>query len=147
MQDTQQRYHSVCITVGSWSGQGWIVMDEETGAAGYMICGGLHNDTTIISGGSLSQAINNLIYLLLKILEVIKLFGIAGTIMSVAFAYIYAAILVLDALLPLLIILPFAFFFWAVGIALIYTSLLTLITLLEGMHAVRFIRRKEFAYA
>jgi len=28
------------ITVGSWLGQGWIVMDEATGAAGYMICGG-----------------------------------------------------------------------------------------------------------
>ncbi len=35
-------------------------MDEESGAAGYMICGGLHGDNTIISGGSLSQAINNL---------------------------------------------------------------------------------------
>ena len=29
------------IKVEGWLGQGWMVLDEETGAAGYMICGGL----------------------------------------------------------------------------------------------------------
>ena len=47
------------VTVGNWSGQGWIVMDEETGAAGYMICGGLHNENTLINGGSGTTIINN----------------------------------------------------------------------------------------
>lgn len=31
-------------------------MDEETGAAGYMICGGLYGENTVLSGWSLSNA-------------------------------------------------------------------------------------------
>ena len=49
------------VTIGDWSGQGWTVMDEATGAAGYMICGGLHGDNTIIHGSSSSMPIGLLI--------------------------------------------------------------------------------------
>ena len=57
------------VTVGDWSGQGWVVTDEETGASGYMICGGLHNETIIVNGGSLSKAIDNLFKSILKALK------------------------------------------------------------------------------
>ena len=40
------------IKVEGWSGQGWMILDEETGAADYMICGGLQGETTMVNGGS-----------------------------------------------------------------------------------------------
>ena len=62
------------VTVGSWSGQGWIVMDEETGAAaGYTICGGLHGDNAVLSGGSLTESVHNLIHLIEKISTIVNL--------------------------------------------------------------------------
>jgi hypothetical protein len=41
------------IMVNQWYGQGWIVTDPETGAAGYLIAGGL------VSGGAMSAAGGN----------------------------------------------------------------------------------------
>jgi hypothetical protein len=45
------------ITVEGWKGDGWQVLDPVTGAAGYMICGGLVyggqvENVTLINGGS-----------------------------------------------------------------------------------------------
>ena len=47
------------ITYGQWQGSGWISLDPETGAAGYLISGGLGSSRspfkTVISGGSGTQ--------------------------------------------------------------------------------------------
>ena len=73
------------ITVGSWSGEGWIVMDEETGAAGYMICGGVHGDNAVLSGGSLTQIVRNLVHLYEKLFTLIKLIIVGGGPIGVGF--------------------------------------------------------------
>ena len=135
------------ITVGSWSGQGWIVMDEETGSAGYMICGGLHGDNTIISGGSLSQAINNLISGLMHLIDLVKVCAMSAGILVTALQIMKTAVLVLQSTLPLLLLSPFSCFFWAIGIALVYVAMVSLITVLNSFKAAWFIRRKEYAYA
>jgi hypothetical protein len=135
------------VTVGSWSGQGWIVMDEESGAAGYMICGGLHGDDTIISGGSLSQAINNLISGLMHLIDLVKVCAMSAGILVTALQIMRAAVLVLQSTLPLLLLAPFSCFFWAIGIALVYVAIVSLITVLNSFKAAWFIRRKEYAYA
>ena len=76
------------VTVGSWSGQGWIVMNEATGAAGYMICGGLNNETTLINGGSGTTIINNPLSTFVAFLYKLVL---GGSSITVGFTIWYAA--------------------------------------------------------
>ena len=140
------------ITVGSWSGQGWIVMDEETGAAGYMICGGVHGDNAVLSGGSLTQIVRNLVHLYEKLFTLIKLIIVGGGPIGVGFALLKNITFLLHAIdtvmLPLFILYPFSFFYMLLGIAFIYVGLVALITVLEGYYAILpRIRRKEYAYA
>ena len=47
------------IRVGGWKGQGWMALDPETGSAGYMICGGLQGETTMVNGGSATTIIDH----------------------------------------------------------------------------------------
>ena len=141
------------VTVGSWSGQGWIVMDEESGAAGYMICGGLHGDNTVLSGGSLTQIVHNLVHLYEKILTLIKVIVIGGGPISVGLRLLKAVLMIMsymDQLIVLPIIAyPLAAFYMIIGIAFIYIGIVALITALEGFYATlpRRIRKKEYAYA
>ncbi len=80
------------ITVGGWFGEGWVIQDRATGAAGYMICGGLHNETTMLNGGSTTSIFDGLVNTLLKIFNVIcdlcKMLGVTGSIILAAVAKI-----------------------------------------------------------
>jgi len=141
------------ITLGSWSGQGWIVMNEETGAAGYMICGGLHGETTMVNGGSLTQIVHNLVRLYDKICTLIQLIVLGGGPIATGLAMIRGALLMLslvtEVMFPLFILYPFVFFIFALGIIFIYTGLVSLIEVLEEYYATlpRRMRRRKYAYA
>ena len=79
------------VIVGNWSGQGWMVLDEASGAAGYMICGGLHGANNMVNGGSSSIPVGLLIAKLFKFLYKIgDLFNVPGTALFVAGALIFA---------------------------------------------------------
>ena len=68
------------ITIGSWSGSGYIVTDPDTGAAGYMISGGLNGGS--VSGIVTIEAILGLILAALSIAELVT--GIIGLLMVLA---------------------------------------------------------------
>jgi len=127
------------ITVGSWSGQGWSVMDEETGAAGYMICGGLNNENTIVNGGSGTTIINNPIATFEAFM--MKLVPGLGSI-SVATMIMYATAEIFGAI-PMCMLLGgilFAYVFILLGTALLIAAFTTpSISIL--------IRRRDYAYA
>ncbi|MBW2739385.1 MAG: hypothetical protein JRE64_11180 [Deltaproteobacteria bacterium] len=99
-------------------------MDEETGAAGYMICGGLHGDNDVLSGGSLTQIVHNLVHLYEKILTLIKVIVIGGEPISVGLRLLKAVLMIMlymDQLIVLPIIAyPLAAFCMIIGIAFIY---------------------------
>jgi len=129
------------VSVGSWSGQGWMVLDEETGAAGYMICGGLHGETTMVNGGSGTTIIDHplsywetFLYILLT----------GGGPVSAGLAHMMAAIAIFD-LYPLL--LPFCLLGGVIGLALIAVGLLAFITIYYSYPLARLIRRRKYAYA
>ena len=127
------------VTVGNWSGQGWIVMDEETGAAGYMICGGLHNENTLINGGSGTTIINNPISTFQAFLY--KLVPGLGSL-CVAAAILFA-MSELFMSMPLLLFmggLLFGYIFILLGVALIIASFTVPPISI-------WIRRREYAYA
>ena len=130
------------VTVGSWSGQGWIVMDEETGAAGYMICGGLHGETTMVNGGSLSKAIDNLYKTILKALKNIHK---KADSLIIFYSAVIAAAVHLAAAIALCMMSSFFFIYYAiVSIGLIYAALFILNQL---SNYVGYIRSKRRRYA
>ena len=130
------------VTVGSWSGQGWIVMDEESGAAGYMICGGLHGETTMVNGGSLSKAIDNLYKTILKALKNIHK---KADSLIIFYSAVIAAAVHLAAAIALCMMSSFFFIYYAiVSIGLIYAALFILNQL---SNYVGYIRSKRRRYA
>ena len=138
------------VTVGSWSGQGWIVMDEETGAAGYMICGGLHNENTLINGGSLSEPLNNLTLqiglLLAKILKTLDALVVATTIIGAGIAHIVAAIYVLAAYPTIFLFIPYVGGL-VIGMLFIVAAIKIFEQLLKNIYTIHFRRRRQYAYA
>jgi hypothetical protein len=128
------------ITLGSWSGQGWIIMEPSTGCAGYMICGGLHNSNMILNGGSLIEKLNNAISELAQLLAMAH--GVAeafivGTI-SLALAHFVAAMILLAE--ATIITSLFGIWFAAIGACLAIVSLAILIQMLKNaMHHARYI--------
>ena len=127
------------ITVGSWSGQGWIVLNEATGAAGYMICGGFHNENTIINGGSGTTVIENPIAtfqaFLAKIVPGMGSLFVAAAILFAMFKFF--------ELLPICMLLGgllFGYIFILLGVALIIAAFKTPPISI-------WIRRREYAYA
>jgi hypothetical protein len=58
----EKGYIAICpqrnITLNDWSGQGWIITDPDSGAAGYLLAGRLISGNTveIINGGSATEA-------------------------------------------------------------------------------------------
>ena len=127
------------ITVGGWSGQGWIVMDEDTGAAGYMICGGLNSETMLINGGSGTTIINNPIATFEAFL--MKLTPGLGAL-SVATMLMYA-IGELLGVMPVYMVVG--------GVLFSYVFVLLAVTLFIAAFTVPplsiWIRRREYAYA
>jgi len=129
------------IAVENWSGQGWIVMNEETGAAGYMICGGLHGDNTMLSGGSGTTIINNIIATIEAFLY--KLVPAAGSLSAGLAKLVIAYHYFLYYNLPLL------FFIGGTIIGLLFVLLaITLLIHSFITPPISRIRRKsEYAYA
>ena len=134
------------ITVGSWSGQGWIVMEEATGSAGYMICGGLHGDNTMVNGGSLSQAVDNLYITLLKIFKKAHAYSDAKVIeytaaIGAAFHLVAAMLLILKGC--------YIFAFWYLAITLVIICMaLFIIRMLDNYTAcIRIRKRRGYAFA
>lgn len=70
------------VTIGDWTGQGWIVTDEETGNSGFMICGGLCGKGEVMNGGASSIPFGLIVAKLFKILFKI---GDLATIPGTAF--------------------------------------------------------------
>ena len=65
------------ITAGDWNGVGFIVMNPTTGAAGYLISGGLAGNTDLISGGAIWDVLQEVAaYSLLAINLGLDLWGI-----------------------------------------------------------------------
>lgn len=130
------------ITVGSWSGQGWVVVNEETGAAGYMICGGLRGE--VINGGSLSETIDNLFASILKALK--KTHAKAdASIIEYTVALAAAFHLVASALTYLA---GFTFFaLWYLTLALVLVSMALFIIKVLNNYAWIKRRRYDYAYA
>ena len=66
------------VTMGDWTGTGYIIMDSETGAGAYRISGGLRNGTTgNLNGGSVTglvttEAILGITLLLVDIVELVS---------------------------------------------------------------------------
>ena len=66
------------VTMGDWTGTGYIIMDSETGAGAYRISGGLSNGTTgNLNGGSVTglvttEAILGITLLLVDIVELVS---------------------------------------------------------------------------
>lgn len=48
------------LTLGDWSGVGFIVMDPVTGASGYLISGGLANSMIITNGGAIQEILTEI---------------------------------------------------------------------------------------
>ena len=127
------------VTVGNWSGQGWIVMDEETGAAGYMICGGLHNENTLINGGSGTTIIDNPLStfqaFLFKLIP-----GLGSLCVGLAILFAISEFFMSMPLLLSMGGLLFGYVFILLGIALIIASFTVPPISI-------WIRRREYAYA
>ena len=138
------------VTVGDWSGQGWIVVDETTGAAGYMICGGLYGDNAVLNGGSGTNSINNLVAKLLHLAHIAKATVPGLAALSIALNLFSTLLFFLESTLPLLILVPFAIFFWVLGVVFLCAAYILLVKLVDKFinmpHAV-IRRRKEYAYA
>jgi len=124
------------ISLGNWSGQGWMVMDEASGGAGYMICGGLHGETTMVNGGSGTTIIDHplsywelFLYILLT----------GGGPISSGLAHMIAAYKVF-AMFPLLG--PFCFLGGLIGMALILVGFLAFIKIYSSYPTARLIRRR-----
>ncbi|MFV9691928.1 MAG: hypothetical protein ACNY01_13340 [Desulfobacteria bacterium] len=138
------------ITLGSWSGQGWIIMEPSTGAAGYMICGGLHSNM-ILNGGSLIEKLNNALFALHKLLSTAE--GIAQALIVGATSalsagvHAYAALLLIGA--GTIAGAFIAAYFVIMAVAITYVTVMIYIWLLtNAMQQARFIptRRRKLAY-
>ena len=66
----EKGYIAICpktnITLNDWTGQGWIILNPDSGAAGYLLAGRLvtGNSITIINGGSTGNVVHWVIGLL-----------------------------------------------------------------------------------
>ena len=124
----------------NWTGQGWVVIDEKTGAAGYMICGGLHGE--VINGGSLSEIVDNLFITILKALKKAWVAGdkgaIANTVAIAAAFHLIGALMVYVAGYT-------AFAVWYLAWSLILVAAAVLIIKLLDNYA--WIKRKRYDYA
>jgi len=129
------------ITVGSWSGQGWFVIDEETGAAGYMICGGLHGGNTMVNGGSGTTIIDHPFSPLETLLWL--LIPSAGAI-SAGLGHIVAAQTIFELYM---FAAPFCLIGCVIGLAFIAVALVTFIVIFSNYPLVYLIRRREYEYA
>lgn len=70
------------IAVNDWSGVGYIIMDPSSGAAAYMISGGLFGETSTMNGGSLWDILKTIgAYAWLAINMGLDLMGIWGGIL------------------------------------------------------------------
>ena len=126
------------VTVGKWYGQGWLLEDEETGAAGYMICGGLHGETTvIISGGSLTQA---LLHWAHNFKNLMMAMAAAGGIASAGLLKIYLMIKIIEFSLFLL---PFAAIAGIFGVLLLLVALVAYIKLFQSFTPLSFNKRRR----
>ena len=114
-------------------------MDEETGAAGYMICGGLHGETTLVNGGSGTTIIDNPIATFQSFIA--KLIPGIGSL-QVGIVALFA-VSKFFSILPVMLSLTgllFGYVFVLLGIALIIASFYTPPISI-------WIRRREYAYA
>jgi len=82
------------VTIGGWSGQGWMVINPISGAAGYMICGSLHN---IINGGSSTGVVHDLVHLFHHIMNIGHLLTAPGGILSMALGAMLLGYLLLSS--------------------------------------------------
>lgn len=135
------------VTVGEWSGYGWLLEEEETGAAGYMICGGLHGETTaIISGGNLVHA---LVHWAHNFKNLMIAMAAAGGIASAGLFKIYLMIQIIKLNL---LLLPFAIIDGIFGVLLLLVALVAYIKLFQSFTPLSFNRRRRkrgyvYAYA
>ena len=129
------------IRVEGWLGQGWMALDRETGSAGYMICGGLQGETTMVNGGSSTTIVDHPLNFIETFLYILIT---AGGPISAVLAHMVAAVEVFT-MYPLLG--PFCLLGVYVGIALILVGLIAFISIYDSYPLARFIRRKRYAYA
>ena len=133
------------VTVGEWSGHGWLLEDETTGAAGYMICGGLHGETTaIMSGGNLVHAIVHWVHNFKNLLTAM---AAAGGIASAGLFKIY---LMIKMIKLSLLLIPLAAIVGIFAIALLLVALVAYIKLFQAFTPLSFNKRRRkrgYAYA
>ena len=133
------------VKVGDWYGQGWTVLHEASGGAGYMICGGLNNETTMINGGSLSKAVDNLFIGFLKLAQ--KAFAHGDHLIIQYSAIIGAVCHIISAMFCL----AYGYFFlagWFFAVAIMIAVMAAFLIRVLNSHAsyIR-IRRRKYAYA
>lgn len=132
------------VVIGNWVGQGWIVADETSGAAGYMICGGLHGETVVLSGGSLSKATDDFFITLLKLGKKAWAWGDKKLI---AYTGVIAAAIHLAATIAMIV--SGHYIFAGVCFALFVVSILAAIVLIRLLDNYAWIRtrRRKYAFA
>ena len=123
------------ISVGSWVGTGWLIAEPSSGAAGYMICGGLHNDS-ILNGGSFIDELQNAMYDLYNAIskaETIAYFSVCGlgAAMAVAGKIVAMGELLLATSTPL-IATVFAVGFWGVAVILAIGAIMLMVHILQS---------------
>lgn len=128
------------IRLEGWLGQGWMVLDEETGAAGYMICGGLQGETTVVNGGSATtiidhplSAIETALWLLIPSVGAISA-GIGHIAMALDVFVMYPALG------------PFCLLGIGLGAVIVVAALVTFITIFSNYPLVYLMNRRKYAY-
>jgi len=116
------------------------LMDETTGAAGYMICGGLHGETTMVNGGSATTIIDHplssletSLWLLIPSVGAISI-GLGHIVTALQVFYMY----------PLLG--PFCLLGIGLGLVFVAAALITFITIFSNYPLAHFIRQRRYAY-
>ena len=117
------------------------LMDETTGSAGYMICGGLQGETTMVNSGSGTTIIDHP----LSPLETFLLLIVpsAGAI-SMGLGHMVAANVIFTTYM---LAAPFCLIGCAIGLVLIAVALVTFITIFSNYPLVYLMSRRRYAYA
>lgn len=129
------------VTIGGWSGQGWMVINPISGAAGYMICGSLHN---IINGGSLTHAVHHLVHLFHHIMNIGHLLGAPAGILSMALGAMLLGYLLLSAF-GWLAAIPF----FAYGVIFYYVAIWSFVQIMSNFicNSFGWCRRRQYKLA
>lgn len=129
------------ISIGDWSGDGWIIENKQTGASAYMIYGGLSGRKQMIHGGSSTIPIGELIAMLFKMMYKVEDVSVISQSLVLAASIHLAAVL-----LCLIGGSAFAMWYGVVTGLLICAAILTMAQLYDNVQGKRIFRRREYDY-